>query len=60
MIIAACGWGGTEPGIEPRIDPNAEVLGALRVLTRRIGLEPVVLQYPALPRAPAPSEQGTT
>ena len=30
------------------------------MLTRRIGLEPVVLQYPALARAPAPSEQGTT
>ena len=43
----------------PRIDLNAEVLGALRVLTRRIGLELIVLQYPALARAPAPSEQGT-
>jgi hypothetical protein len=38
---------------------NAEVLGALRVLTRRIGLELIVPQYPALARAPAPSEQGT-
>jgi len=29
------------------------------MLTRRNGLEPIVLQYPALARAPAPSEQGT-
>jgi hypothetical protein len=42
------------------MDPSgAEVLGALRVLTRRIGLELIVPQYPALARVPAPSEQGT-
>jgi hypothetical protein len=29
------------------------------MLTRRIGLEPVVLQHPAPSRVPAPSEQGT-
>jgi hypothetical protein len=34
-----------------RIDLNAEVLGTLRMLTRRIGLEPVVLQHPAPSRA---------
>jgi len=46
--------------IKPRIDLNAEVLAALRMLTRRIGLELIVLQYPALARDRPPSEHGTT
>jgi len=37
--------------IKPRIDLNVDVLGALRMLTRRIGLEPVVPQHPAPGRA---------